>query len=449
VNAKLLAFFISFVFMVSCNPSERKISEDVLALRMANDEQAVRAAKEAYVFGYPLVYGKITERYMTRGSSDFINKLINYPRADFKFKNFPYPDPQTYYSCAWLDVSEGPVLFEIPVSEAKFIIYDAWGNEILNSSNFDNGVKIIKFALSDKNWDDILPQDFSNVHLNTGSAFFAYASNIGQKNIKTYPLNFYGKKYETAKDLLAKGLPAKSLPDEPPLKQIQNMAIEDFFNELNFLMLKNKPFQKDAQTLEDLLDINVAAGMRFEPSSFSNEVLAKIKSIPSDFAKDNAVMKTAWTKIKSLPQGNAGYYLRAKTAFKNISTALSSKAVRIISETDSEGEPFDLSKHKYVLHFEKNQIPQGRWSLTAYDCEGFLIRNRLNRYFLSSLDNLNKNTDGSIDIYIQQNPPSKDKVSNWLPVSQTSFKLLFKTYLPNASFDEAVFPAVKKKANKS
>jgi len=41
--------------------------------------------------------------------------------------------------------------------------------------------------------------------------------------------------------------------------------------------------------------------------------------------------------------------------------------------------------------------------------------NPINRYHLASYDNLKKNADGSITIYMQTDNPGPDKESNWLP----------------------------------
>jgi len=457
MNGKLLAILISLIFFISCNPSEQRIPENVVDIRRSNEEQAVKAAKDAYIFGYPLVYSQITKNFITADISSgdspgalpsSLNSLINYPLTDFKFQNFPYPDAQTYYSCAWLDISREPVLFEISASktpDANFVVFDAWTNIILNSADFKDDWETLNFAVVSRNWRGFLPQDFIEIRSNTDMAFFVYGTKNRQKNennIKVYALSASGKTQEKSKDLSL-----KDLPKDPPLKQMRDMKIEDFFNTLNVLMLNNRPFGKDAQILDTLLDISVSPGMRFEPSSFSQNVLEKIKSIPEDFIKETGEGKSAnvWKKMQGLPEENAGYSLRAKRAFRNITGIIDSKAVRVISETDSDGAPFDSSANKYVLRFEENQIPKNSWSLTVYDTDGFLMQNPLNRYVLTG-DKLKKNSDGSLNIYIQKDKPAKDKENNWLPTPQKNFKLLFKIYPSNNIFEEKSLPtAVKSK----
>jgi hypothetical protein len=55
-------------------------------------------------------------------------------------------------------------------------------------------------------------------------------------------------------------------------------------------------------------------------------------------------------------------------------------------------------------------VPPGLWSVTMYDrITKYTAPNPINRYRLTDYDDLNKNADGSITIYIQSDSPRKDK----------------------------------------
>ena len=45
-------------------------------------------------------------------------------------------------------------------------------------------------------------------------------------------------------------------------------------------------------------------------------------------------------------------------------------------------------------------------------------------------EGLKNNTDGSLDIYIQNASPGADKESNWLPSSKGAFSMALRMYLP-------------------
>ena len=89
--------------------------------------------------------------------------------------------------------------------------------------------------------------------------------------------------------------------------------------------------------------------------------------------------------------------------------------------------------HNYVIHFDKGQLPPVKafWSLTIYNNQSYLVDNPINRYSVGELTpGLKNNTDGSLDIYIQNTSPGADKESNWLPAPDADFKLTMRLYLP-------------------
>jgi hypothetical protein len=110
--------------------------------------------------------------------------------------------------------------------------------------------------------------------------------------------------------------------------------------------------------------------------------------------------------------------------------------------------------NKYVMHFNKGELPpvNGFWSLTMYDASYFFVDNPLNRYNVSSRSKFKPNADGSIDVYIQNESPGKDKESNWLPAPTGDFILMLRLYWPKEESPSIIdgswkIPAVKEVSN--
>ncbi|HWR79696.1 MAG TPA: DUF1214 domain-containing protein, partial [Pseudomonas sp.] len=83
------------------------------------------------------------------------------------------------------------------------------------------------------------------------------------------------------------------------------------------------------------------------------------------------------------------------------------------------------------------------WSITLYDGETqFLVKNPIDRYLINSpmLPGLQKNTDGSLTLYIQKDSPGKDKESNWLPAPDGPIYLVMRLYWPKTEAP-SVLPA--------
>jgi hypothetical protein len=68
--------------------------------------------------------------------------------------------------------------------------------------------------------------------------------------------------------------------------------------------------------------------------------------------------------------------------------------------------------------------------LTMYDADYFFVPNKINRYTLSSRNKFKTNPDGSVDLYIQNTSPGKDKEANWLPAPAAKFILMLRLYWP-------------------
>jgi len=96
----------------------------------------------------------------------------------------------------------------------------------------------------------------------------------------------------------------------------------------------------------------------------------------------------------------------------------SSTNIHFIMNNDGSGNPLS-GANNYKIHF-KETIPQQNWTLTSYDKNGM-------RYKSTNSLSVTKNTDGSIDIYVQNQSPAKDKKSNWLPSPNDSFGIVLET----------------------
>jgi hypothetical protein len=105
-------------------------------------QEATALARDAYVYGYPLVTMEITRRHFTnvtkagdqRAPMGQFANMRTYPSADFRGVTAPNAD--TLYSAAWLDVSKEPHVLEMPDEGNRFYMMpmlDAWTNVVRRS----------------------------------------------------------------------------------------------------------------------------------------------------------------------------------------------------------------------------------------------------------------------------------------------------------------------------
>jgi hypothetical protein len=101
---------------------------------------------------------------------------------------------------------------------------------------------------------------------------------------------------------------------------------------------------------------------------------------------------------------------------------------------DKAGRALDGGKN-YRLRVPANAPVRQYWSATAYDrATHALIRNTRWSSRSSQTPGLQKNGDGSVDVYFGPKAP-KGKESNWVPTKASGgFEVLFRLYGPEKPF---------------
>ena len=102
----------------------------------------------------------------------------------------------------------------------------------------------------------------------------------------------------------------------------------------------------------------------------------------------------------------------------------------LLNISDRAGKPLEGSK-TYRLTVPANAPIEQYWSATIYDRQTHALIKTMSRPSLASNDTaVQKNADGSVDIYFGPKGPA-GKESNWVPTDPTrQFESLFRLYGP-------------------
>ena len=108
----------------------------------------------------------------------------------------------------------------------------------------------------------------------------------------------------------------------------------------------------------------------------------------------------------------------------------------LLNIRDRAGRPLEGNK-TYRLTVPPNAPIEQYWSATAYDRETHALIRGMSRPSLASNDTtVQKNPDGSTDIYFGPAAPA-GKESNWVPTDpKRQFELLFRLYGPKKELSE-------------
>ncbi len=99
---------------------------------------------------------------------------------------------------------------------------------------------------------------------------------------------------------------------------------------------------------------------------------------------------------------------------------------------DKDGDHFDGGR-SYRLHVPANPPVSAFWSLTLYDtATRSMVQNPTNDAARSGYDELNTNSDGSLDLYFGPEPPAGQEI-NWIEtIPGRGFYPMFRFYSPTA-----------------
>ncbi|MPR08643.1 DUF1254 domain-containing protein [Microvirga sp. M8] len=241
-----------------------------------------------------------------------------------------------------------------------------------------------------------------------------------------------------------------------------------FFTNLNRIVQAEPWIERDRAMIDQLRALGIEKGKPFAPSEATQKILTaaigEAKALleqrydagfPPFFPSSHWTYPTLQEAIEGQGTGYADrnkYAVDARAllysygyiAIKRPGTA----QFYLISIRDKDGQGFDGGK-TYRLRVPQNAPVQQYWSVTAYDRQTHALIKNVNRASrASNAAEVQKNADGSIDIWFGPTAPT-GKESNWVPTDpQRGFELMFRVYGPNKEFfDKAwVLPDVEKLA---
>lgn len=453
ILALALALAMSSIATAWCQQSEGLLGG-------IKELEARERAIEAYIYGYPLVTMEVTRRVMTnvaapegtRAPMGQLVRMRSYPNA--QFRDVTAPNADTLYTTTWVDVSKEPWVLSIPDMQDRYFLFpmlDGWTNVFQVPGKRTTGTKAQTYAITGPGWAGTLPPGVTQYKSPTALVWILgriyctgtpedYAAvHAVQDKVSVVPLSAYGKPYT------APAGPVDSQVDMKTAVRKQVNALDGvaYFTLLAELMKTNPPAAADAPMLATLAKLGLVPGSDFDASKLDPAVVEGIKAAPAP-AQD-AIMR--WMKEGLIARDlklEEGWLFTTKTGLYGTSyrqraliTAIGlganrpEDAVYPTSEGPDILQSYDGAK-KYVMHFEKGELPpvNAFWSLTMYDAGYFFVDNSLNRYTLSQRDELKKNADGSVDLYIQHESPGADKEANWLPAPSGRFILMLRMYWP-------------------
>ena len=427
-------------------------------------EEIKQIAKEAYIYGFPMVMNcKTVYDYVVNvNSPDYkgpFNQMFCEARVyTHEDKTIVTPNSDTPYCMQWMDLRAEPMVIAVPDIDAgryySFQLIDWYTHNFAYIGTRTNNNKASKYLLAGPNWDGNKPEGITDIIKSESNLVFIVV------RTQVYDENDMDnvKDIQTKYDIQS----LSAYQDKEPPVASPNIDFPEWvngseytitaFEYLDFALDLVDTHPDENELMNKFAKIGIGTPEKFKlqekDSTFIKaleegikEAQAEMKDITIRFAKDplsgikcfgtrNHLKKSA--SYFNLPN----FYLpRAVVAQIGIYGNSGEEAVYFTYIFDENNKPYNTAENNYSMKFEAGNLPpvNAFWSLSMYDAATQLfIHNPLDRYLLNSnmINEFVKEEKGSIVLYIQKDSPGKEKEVNWLPASDGPFYLVLRMYLP-------------------
>lgn len=420
-------------------------------------EQTRAIAKEAYIYGFPMVDSyRIQYAYFVDSASPEYkgpwNEVHSVARvftpAD---KAVQSPNSDTPYSMLGADLRAEPLVLSVPPIDKdryfslQFIDGYTYNFAYVGTRTTGNGGG--NYLLAGPGWSGDKPEGVTDVITSdTEFALVAYRTQLlgpnDLDNVKQIQAGYTAQPLSRFLDQPAP--PAPSAIDWPtPLTPDEQRTSLKFFDLLDF-QLKYAPAMASEKDLRARFDsIGLTGDGTFSSANLSPEMQEAFKAGMADaWAEFNAFKKdkidtgevTSGAMFGTKEELNGNYLYRMAGAVIGIYANSRAEAMYPVLTTDADGAPL-TGANNYTLTFPPGQLPPANafWSVTMYKLpESLLVDNPINRYVINSpmLPNLIKNPDGGLTLYIQNSSPGEEQGPNWLPAPPGPFTIFMRVYWP-------------------
>ena len=432
-------------------------------------------ATEAVIWGMPAVNTLLMYDQMLKAGGN-VNQIIYWGRPlDWRNQTLT-PNPDTLYFMGFYDTKAvGPMVVEIPPAgddgslNGNFVTLWQAALEDAGLLGVDKGAGV-KFVITPPGYTGKIPGGFEQLYPDTFTGYFLVRSNLKshgdadvQKSIA------YGKKVKFYPLSQIANPPATVFTDVKDATFDSTIKYDISFFALLDRAVQNEPWiERDRAMIDQLRSVGIEKGKPFNPDDKTKKALKIGITDARDWlaAKYDAGFPpffegTHWTppglpdaiKAQSTNYAEQSEYAVDARGLAYTYAYIGIKRLGVgqyylINIKDKDGENYDGAK-TYRLHVPPNVPVQQYWSVTLYDRETHALIKGVDRASrASNAVEVQKNADGSVDVYFGPKAPT-GKQSNWIPTDPARrFEMMFRLYGPTkALFDKTwTLPDVEKVA---
>ncbi len=439
-------------------------------------EEAEAIAREAYVWGFPMVMNyKTLYNYVIDTSNPEYKGPFNQVSCEARLftpadKAVVTPNADTPYCMFWLDLRAEPQVLTVPEMEPErfyhFQLIDLYTHNFAYVGTLTTGNDAASFLIAGPGWQGEQPEGIEKVLSSETEMVFVITRTqlFGSDDLERVKEIQAGYELKPLSSFVgSEPPPAPPMPDVPVWQEGAQFD-ERFFGYLDFMMtLLEEPAPGREDLWQRLAELGLGAG-DFDFAALAPAIqdamkagreagFADIEAFIAAHSSDPLASGKLFGTRRFLEQSAAANFksdtidiLRSVAAHMGLYGNSAAEAIYPTFLADADGNPLDGSNHSYTMTFAEGQLPPVRafWSVTMYDgTTQLFIDNPIDRYLLNStmMDDFRFNGDGSLTLLVQNDSPGADSDSNWLPAPDGPFYLVMRLYGPEeAALDGTWMP---------
>ncbi|MBV4483631.1 DUF1254 domain-containing protein [Pseudomonas khavaziana] len=422
----------------------------------ASPSEARAIAKEAYLYGFPVVqmYKTLYTQAVDKGGANFkapFNHIGHAAQLSTpKDTAVATPNVDTPYSFVWMDLRREPLVLSLPkIEDDRYYsvqLVDLYTQNTAYLGTRSTGNNGGHYMVAGPDWKGQQPVDIDRVVYSEGNIAYAlYRTQLfGDKDVGKVKQIQSGYTVQSLSSYVKQPAPAKAAKIDWPKPMATMTEGPQLFRYLNFMLSFAAPQDSEKDLLARFARIGIAPGAPFKVNQLSKEQRKALEEGIADARAEFAAFKKDKIDTHQVPRGDLygsrdrlqnNYLYRYAGAEMGMFGNSSDEAAYLTYLLDSEGKPANGARHSYTLHFAKDQLPPADafWSLTMYDGKTkLLVPNHKKRYLINSrmLPALKRDADGGLTLALQHHEPPKAEQSNWLPAPPGPFYAILRIYLP-------------------
>ena len=461
----VLAVGILVAFLSACEQKKAEVPVNTASQSTpssVNNSLLNARAVQAVIWGMPAVNYDLMYQAMVNQAHGSFNQIVYWSKLSTWKNQTLTPNPDAIYIMPFFNTKDvGPMVLEIPPADKGVIvgsIDDCWQTAIedVGPSGVDKG-KGGKYVILPPDYKGKSPAGYFPMPASTYQSYALLRSNPKSgsdadiasavdyaRRIKIYPLSQAAHPPETKWNDALDVVFDSTIPYD-----------ERFFQSLNRVVQIEPWIERDRVMIDQLKTIGIEKGKPFNPDAATTQTLKSAATdahawLASEYEKAFTppfYPGTQWALpvspdfMKSI-QSNYTipniYPVEARGTTYSFgffsAKHLGAGQFYLFNIKDKGGQRFDGAS-TYKLTLPVNPPVRQYWSVTVYDAETHAFLHNVPRLSASSQNpGLQKNTDGSVDIYFGPKAPT-GKDSNWVPTDPNrKFELLFRAYGPTEAF---------------